>query len=615
MNTPTWTISKLTENIKMLRSRTKHNLVGKEEYRQYILLPYLASMGYEPSNMNEVVLYSKLGQLDIHIHEDFYMTISMDSINIPQNTSGKAKIHLGIDLLTQEFNFYLLALGKWELIYHFDMLGDIESAKVQENYVGMMRYMVKESILEEYNAKEERVFTEGALDKLLQSKDYNNRFLHYVLEKEIKNPSHELLLLIVSRFKEYFTTVDSENIFTLIEPLKENGIIGIVDSVLNKTTKDKPLSLVESETVTNEQESTENNNDNLVLFENDEETDVKEYQEETDNQESAISSLLTELSEVGTDDTEEIYTFTDDNEETIGLDVEQVISEQQNETEEETLEEIEEVEEDFTTDYQEDIEEQSNENEEDYTDNDTDNEVIAIYDFEKETITDEESIVGIDISTMFDTTPNEPELVENVEPIDVTSLFEPTSTAPTEPVGIDVSGLFGSQEEENSETEQNKTNIIEPVKVKAANNGIKPPVFDPIKVEKVKKVDVATPKHDAVKVERNKVQPNTTPKFDIPSVKVEKAKKSDVELKQRTDGSYEMEMDNIVTTKQVNDNLEFREKNKDMPIDTTEENEDKELLFNDRPMPKKKPLRKLNSATPVGVKDRMAEMRERMKEK
>lgn len=236
-----WTMRELNEKIQKVMARNKN--VGREEYRMYVVIPYLATLGYDVYDMSEVVLNAQQNKITVNVSDEIKLTVSMDNLQIPQTfEKDGTSIYLVIDAKENLFTLYTLALGEWEKLYSVD-IDDVDDEQANEDYISMIRYLVKDSILSDYSDKGARIFTEGAVNKLISNRDYNNRFLQEILRTEIETPSKEFIALIVSRLSTKYTTHSPDDLFMSLQELSTTGLVGIIDSAIGLSTPQEDTNL------------------------------------------------------------------------------------------------------------------------------------------------------------------------------------------------------------------------------------------------------------------------------------------------------------------------------------------------------------------------------------
>lgn len=217
-----WTAVKLVERLDKLHEMGRDS---EAEYMNYIINPYVTSLGYDVFNMDEVDTDIALGRMVISLNDDVKLVVSLTQ-NKPE--IDECKVYLHVDVKGRKLSLYLKALNIWEEI---DVV-DITTEEGKVGYATLMRMVVKKSIEDVYKEKGERLFTEGVLRKKLVSGEYDNRFVREVIRTELAKPSAELLGLIAKGLVGRYSTDSEEAIIEGLKPLVDIGLTKIVYEVI-----------------------------------------------------------------------------------------------------------------------------------------------------------------------------------------------------------------------------------------------------------------------------------------------------------------------------------------------------------------------------------------------
>lgn len=219
-----WGIEKLYEVMSKLQKKGSNN---EGSNLMYLINPFADSMGYDVFNMDEVELDIHGGRLTANVFEDLKLVIGLTSY---MPSTEHVKVFLHVDVREYRLTMHLRALDQWEKI------GVIDVTKQDEvgEYPQLMRMLTKDSLRSSYSEKGERLFTEGVLRKQLEAGEYNNRFVKSVIRDELKRPSEAMIRVIAERLTQEFSSDDVSSIVRELMPLQDEGLEGIVTSVLPK---------------------------------------------------------------------------------------------------------------------------------------------------------------------------------------------------------------------------------------------------------------------------------------------------------------------------------------------------------------------------------------------
>lgn len=252
-----WSKEKLSEQILNLENKS-NTTIDAPKFLLYILSPYIASLGYNIFNIEEVDIQVAYEKVVIQVCEEFSTVISLEEY-FP--TENEAKVFVAIEPKERVMSLYVKALGDWELLHvtHLNKKTDTHNDKEYDN---ILNYLAKKDVVETYARKQERMFTEGVLRSKLNKKEMDNAFVREVIREELKNPSRKFLQVIAEGLANKFSSEPIQNLTKSIEPLSESGVVELMEGVISdiKSLDKKKHGFIESI-----QESKENQEiDNLL---------------------------------------------------------------------------------------------------------------------------------------------------------------------------------------------------------------------------------------------------------------------------------------------------------------------------------------------------------------
>lgn len=232
-----WNVEMLREKIENLKEKGK---TSEEQYIMYVLNPYVASLGYDVFNIDEVDMDIASGRLRVHATESVDLIVSTSNY-LPSASNEEDKIFLCIDMRNKEMSLYLNALGSWEQVGGHDLNQEDNSGE----YPKMMRLVSKESLRRTLHEKGDRLFTEGVLRQQLDDGKYDNRFVRDVIQDMIEKPSEGFIRLLADGLADKYSTETVQKLMGGLNEFKTVGLESILGELLGGVT-----------TIKNEQKST-----------------------------------------------------------------------------------------------------------------------------------------------------------------------------------------------------------------------------------------------------------------------------------------------------------------------------------------------------------------------
>lgn len=217
---------------------------NKTNYNQlmtYVLNPYISQLSYDIYNFDTTELDFDNGNIHIKISDKISVTFTLDeSIEYTLAASESDKILLYFDFDESTFSLKFKVLGAWQTVETVKFVSPItEGASApalskEENakFVKINSYINRAEVLGQHKSKGERFFTEAVVDGLLDKGEWNNEFLRTSLANELMNPSAEMVALLAARLVKDYTTQSEEKVAEKLKPILEEGLSGVVESIV-----------------------------------------------------------------------------------------------------------------------------------------------------------------------------------------------------------------------------------------------------------------------------------------------------------------------------------------------------------------------------------------------
>lgn len=283
-----WSKEKLAEQITALENKSNTTLES-QKIMLYVLSPYIASLGYNIFNIEEVDIQVSNELVYIQVCKEFATVISLEEY-FP--TEDNVKVFVALNAKERIIQLYVKALGEWELLHLVNLNKKAENNDLRE-YENILTYLVKQSVIDIYSNKQDRMFTEGVLRSKLNKDEMDNAFVREVISDELKNPSKKFLQVIAEGLAHKFSSEPIPNLVKGIENLSETGVVELVDGVISdiKAIKKKQFSFNDNQLTTEKQAELENLESMTefkyptepkkeeIIFDDIEETEQKEEEE------------------------------------------------------------------------------------------------------------------------------------------------------------------------------------------------------------------------------------------------------------------------------------------------------------------------------------------------
>lgn len=217
-----WTREVLEKQINTLEQK---NVLDSQKILLYVLNPYVASLGYNIFNIDDVDTNVEDETITIKVSETFSTVVSLNEY-YPLDEMSKVFLHL--DIYNRKLSLYMKALGEWELLHQVDL----KNPKDDGTYNKILDFIVGSIVKELYKAKKERLFTEGVLRSKLNKKDYYNAFVREIVREELKNPSKAFIQVIATGLTKRFSSENPQSIANSLNGLQDLGIVNLFSEVI-----------------------------------------------------------------------------------------------------------------------------------------------------------------------------------------------------------------------------------------------------------------------------------------------------------------------------------------------------------------------------------------------
>lgn len=211
---------------KLLDKLEKKNKLGNNETMMYFISPFLQSLGYNTFDIDEVDIRNADGEVFAKITDNLSLAVSLYG-STPLETE-KNRIFLYVDVQNRVMKLRFRVLNKWEDIVTIDFKKDKSDKYVQK----LVKRINKEQAVEAFRSKGEKFLTETVFDSQLERKEWNNDFMLLGLLSELKKPSREFVELMANRMNKDYTTKDVDWIKKFIQPMEKDGLIGLVERMV-----------------------------------------------------------------------------------------------------------------------------------------------------------------------------------------------------------------------------------------------------------------------------------------------------------------------------------------------------------------------------------------------
>ena len=217
-----WSLEILNKALASLESK---NRLNQQEIMQYVVTPYVSSLGYNIFDIDEVDNFVDNGTTVIRAIKDVSIVLSLNE-EYPFDDHAKIFIHLDVD--TKNITMFLKAFNDWESL----ITVNIKNKEDNANYQKLKEYIYAETLRKLYASKSERLFTESVLRRKLANDEYDNVFVREVIKDELKNPSKLLLQVLAQGLNKKFSTDSTSTITNGLSGIQKTGIVDLFEDVI-----------------------------------------------------------------------------------------------------------------------------------------------------------------------------------------------------------------------------------------------------------------------------------------------------------------------------------------------------------------------------------------------
>lgn len=276
----------------------------------YFVSPFLQGLGYNIFDVDQVDVRNSEGEVYAKITDDLTMGASLYDHYPLDDDNVRIFLSLGLD--ERVFKLYFKVLGNWEEITRLDFKEDEETKYTHQ----IVRRIIKDQAENSYRSKGEKFLTENVFNSQLERGNWNNDFMALGLLKELTNPSEKFIEVLAQRMNIEYTTKETDWIKKYISSIKEEGLMTVIDTLIDKGKIDVNRGIYTSKPETVTRETKESTKPEKVEKDTNETTKQEKEKQETKDEVTFVESQegTNESLTFGEDTSEESFTFGEDSE-------------------------------------------------------------------------------------------------------------------------------------------------------------------------------------------------------------------------------------------------------------------------------------------------------------
>lgn len=225
--------------INLLKER---GTVRDDMVMQYILSPYVQSLGYNIFNLEEVEKVDD-GTYKVTVFEDedvqdlIYFIFSTTDLKTRYLGDNGVRSYLHLSMNEERIILSHKVFGKWVSVYDakFNVTEeDKEDLREEEDsFIAINKLMNKTEFNRKYLDIGERFFSGTVIDSYLANRDYQNDFIEDIIVSELLRPSEEFKSVIALGLKKY-SLQSLDWIMESLDGISGKDIIDNVEEALGK---------------------------------------------------------------------------------------------------------------------------------------------------------------------------------------------------------------------------------------------------------------------------------------------------------------------------------------------------------------------------------------------
>lgn len=226
---------------KIISTLSERNMEDDSYYVQYVLSPYMQSLGYDVFDIDETErMFSgdtyKVKGVETELGEPINFIFSLGDYRGRLTEESNVRAYILFDKETKSITLYYYVLDEWYSIYETRLMMDgTEDTEIERtNLVSLNKVITKTEFQSTYASLGERLFTGSVVDSLLAVGDLENRFVRQALVDELIRPDNHMIKMLASKLTEY-STQESEWLEDSLEDLKQTGLIKLLETAISNS--------------------------------------------------------------------------------------------------------------------------------------------------------------------------------------------------------------------------------------------------------------------------------------------------------------------------------------------------------------------------------------------